>query len=98
MAKASEHVKRPSHERLHGVVQGTTAPGGPGREHPERHNSEMGKRLGAEWKKLGHGEKRPYMDEAERLRDRHLREHPDYKYGPRRKVRAEAPAGLLLRF
>ncbi|XP_077469984.1 transcription factor Sox-2-like [Stigmatopora argus] len=92
MAKDPEHVKRPMNAFM---VWSRGQRRQVAREHPERPNSEMGKRPGAEWKKLGHAEKRPYMDEAERLRDRHLREHPDYKYGPRRKVRAEAPAGSL---
>uniref|UniRef100_A0A8C4WR23 HMG box domain-containing protein n=1 Tax=Eptatretus burgeri TaxID=7764 RepID=A0A8C4WR23_EPTBU len=52
-------------------------------ENPKMHNSEISKRLGAEWKLLSEVEKRPFIDE----------EHPDYKYRPRRKPKGTAVGG-----
>lgn len=59
-------------------------------EHPKMHNSEISKRLGQEWKDLSEQDKRPFIDEAKRLRQVHMKEHPDYKYRPRRKSKPQA--------
>ena len=54
-------------------------------ENPKMHNSEISKRLGSEWKTLTENQKMPYIDEAKRIRAKHMQDHPDYKYRPRRK-------------
>ncbi|KAK1117466.1 hypothetical protein K0M31_016670 [Melipona bicolor] len=61
-------------------------------DNPKMHNSEISKRLGAEWKLLSDSEKRPFIDEAKRLRAMHMKEHPDYKYRPRRKPKVSIPS------
>jgi hypothetical protein len=51
------------------------------------HNSEISRNLGEKWRQLNEDEKVPFVDEAKRLRAQHMKEHPDYKYRPRRRQR-----------
>ena len=57
---------------------------------PDMHNAEISKYLGARWKRLSDKERRPFLEEAERLKILHLREYPDYKYKPRKRLKKGA--------
>lgn len=54
---------------------------------PDLHNAEISKRLGKQWKRLSEAERKPFIEEAERLRLLHMQEYPDYKYQPRKKAK-----------
>ena len=62
---------------------------------PKLHNTELSKRLGQMWKTMTEDDKKPFRAEADRLKNKLMEEHPDYKYRPRRRkfdLNAKGPA------
>lgn len=83
-AQQEKHIKRPmnafmvwAREKRKLISQ----------ENPKMHNSEISKMLGVMWKELTEEDKIPYIEKSKRLRIQLLKDHPDYKYKPRRKAK-----------
>eukprot|EP00090_Calanus_glacialis_P003789 TRINITY_DN12819_c0_g1_i1.p1 TRINITY_DN12819_c0_g1~~TRINITY_DN12819_c0_g1_i1.p1 ORF type:complete len:457 (-),score=90.32 TRINITY_DN12819_c0_g1_i1:802-2172(-) len=64
---------------------------------PDIHNAEISKQLGKRWKSLDDETRKPFVDEADRLRQMHMQEYPDYKYRPRKKLKTSpgCPSGPI---
>jgi len=56
---------------------------------PDIHNAEISKHLGRRWRLLSETDRLPYIREAHRLRELHMREYPGYKYRPRKKQKCD---------
>jgi len=80
--KRNTHVKRPMNAFM---VWAQAARRRLGDKYPSLHNAELSKTLGKLWRILKEEEKHPFQQEAERLRLRHKKDHPGYKYQPRRR-------------
>ena len=65
------------------------------RDNPKMRNAEISKILGEEWRQLSDEVKKPFIEEAIRLRRQHKLDHPNYRYRPRRKNRMEPGSGEI---
>lgn len=80
------HVKRPMNAFM---VWSKAARRKLSQTHPTLHNAQLSKMLGSMWRQLNDQQRVPFIEEANRLRNEHKLDHPEYKYQPKRKIKPQ---------
>nr|XP_031528855.1 transcription factor SOX-30 isoform X1 [Vicugna pacos] len=85
------HVKRPMNAfmvwaRIHRPALA--------KANPAANNAEISVQLGLEWNKLSEEQKKPYYDEAQKIKEKHREEFPGWVYQPRPGKRKRFPLGV----
>ncbi|KAF2368814.1 High mobility group box domain [Trinorchestia longiramus] len=76
------HVKRPMNAFMVWAQEARRKLSG---QHRQVHNAELSKSLGKIWRSMSDDQKRPFIERADHLRQKHKQEYPNYKYQPRRR-------------
>ena len=81
-SKSKSYIKRPMNAFM---VYAQAARKKLTENHQHLNNAELSKTLGKFWRMLSEEEKRPFKEEAERLRLQHKKDYPEYRYQPKRR-------------
>ena len=92
LATHDNHIKRPLNSFMVWAKQRRREMN---RDNPKMRNAEISKILGEEWRSLPEEVKKPFIEEAIRLRRQHKIDHPNYRYRPRRKHRMETNGEVI---
>ena len=83
-SKDKSHIRRPMNAFM---IYAQAARRKVAREYPNLSYAQLSKTLGKLWRLLDAKEKQPFIEEAERLRQQHKVDYPEYKFQPKRKSR-----------